>query len=435
MGKSGNVTSIRNRNKGFRTALSTNEYSGLSGLLLSLGNKNFSVTPFISIQKRDGRKRRDADGNIYITGLRTDGYHRTANEIETRHNTREEIYGLQARYFAKRFTIEAGHVEYRLQYPLLPDLNYYNNYYFRGRQNGNSWIAFDGTVKNVLLFSEIAFNESLNPAIWAGFLASPANRFNWVVSYRNIPLDFHAPLGAPFAESPNGSGESGIYSGIDIELPYNFSWSAYVDYFKFQWLRYLIKAPTDGYDASMYLTYKPKRGWETMLRFRYKEKGVNLPTAELGYPVGMREQTLLRLQTRFSPESAWSFTTRIDWSRVKIQGKDIPNGFYLGQDIQYQHPDNYFSIILRYGLVDAEDYESRVYVYEPDVLYSFSVPMYYGQGHRIISMIKITPISKLDIWIRYGAWHYTDRTTISSGNNQIDSNVLNELRFQVRVRF
>jgi hypothetical protein len=355
--------------------------------------------------------------------------------LETRHNTREDILGVQLRYFTKFFTVEAGHVEYRLQYPLISDITYYNQYYFRGKQNGNTWASIEGSIKKIFLFSEIAFNESIKPAFMAGLLTSLTGGFNWVVSYRNIPLDFHAPLGNPFAESPNGSGESGFYSGIDLELPYRISVAAYIDYFKFKWLRYQIKMPSEGYDAAIILTYKVNRNWNTKLRFRYKEKGINLASEDMTYPVGMREQSQVRLQSVFTPVALWSFTTRLDWNKVKITGKDLPNGMYISQDIRYQHPNDKWYVTLRYGVVDVEDYENRFYIYEPDVLYAFNVPLYYGQGHRILAMLKYTIIPKLDIWIRYGQWHYYNRLTISSGNNLIDSNVSNEFKIQMRKKF
>jgi hypothetical protein len=377
----------------------------------------------------------DSTGNTYLTTIRTDGYHRTDSELETRHNTREDILGIQLRYFTKFFTFEAGHVEYRLQYPVEQNITDYNQYYFRGKENGNTWASIEGGVKDIFLFSEIAFNESFNPAFMVGLLASPAGRFNWVSSYRYIPLEFHAPLGNPFAESPTGSGERGFYSGIDFELPHKISVAAYIDYFKFKWLRYQIKAPSDGYDAAIILTYKHSGNWETKLKYRYKEKGINLVSEDMTYPVGMREQLQVRLQSVFTPVASWSFTTRLDWNRVKIPSKDLGSGLYIAQDIRYKHPKDKWYIVLRYGVVDAEDYENRFYIYEPDVLYAFSVPLYYGQGHRILTMFKYTIIPKLDIWVRYALWHYYNNLTISSGNNLIDSNISNEFKIQIRKRF
>ena len=436
-GKSSYAASIRNRNGGFRTGLSANESSGMSGILLSFGNENFSITPFLSVQKRDGRIAEDSLGNTYYTTLRKDGYHRTTSELDTRHNIREGVFGAQVKYFTKIFTYEVGHVEYHLEHPLQPELSYYNQFYFNGKQNGNTWAAIEGGIKNIFLFSEIAFNfnETTTPAVWIGVLTSPFNRLNWALSYRNIPREFQAPLGAPFAESPQGSGESGFYSGVDIELPNWFTLSAYIDWFKFKWLRYQIKSPSSGYDGAATLTYKPNRVWETSLRFRHKEKDVNMVTDNMTYPIVTRGQNQLRWQSKISPVSPLSFTTRIDWNIVKIEGKDNTKGFYISQDIRYQHHSDKWYILLRYGLVDANDYENRFYIYEPDVLYSFNVPLYYGHGYRVIAMAKYTVIPKLDVWVRYSRWNYYNRESIGSGNNMIDSNVSNEFRIQIRKRF
>ncbi|MDR2926593.1 MAG: helix-hairpin-helix domain-containing protein [Cytophagaceae bacterium] len=435
VGKSSNATSIRNRTGSFGTTLSANEYSGMNGLLLLLGNEKFTITPFLSIQKRDGRIDEDAGGNTYITGLRSDGYHRTTNELTSRRNTREDVLGAKVRYFLKNITLEAGHVYYRLQHPLRPEPQLYNRYYFSGIENNNSWISAEGGTKGFYVFSEIAFNRTLEPALWLGLLASPANRLNWVVSFRRLPLNFHAPLGAPFAESTQGAGETGVYSGVDIELPLQLSLSAYIDYFKFRWLRYQINAPSDGFDALANLTHKPNRTWETSLRFRRKEKAVNLQTDTPEFPVGIRKQNQIRLQTRFSPTLSWTFTTRVELNRTTIPDRQIPDGFYASQEVRYQHPNNRWYAVLRYGTVDAENYESRFYIYEPDVLYSFNVPMYYGKGNRAIAMLKYTILPKLDVWLRVARWHYFNRDVIGSANNRIDSNRLHEFRVQIRKRF
>lgn len=432
--KSSLTTSIRNRNNTYRPSLSVNETAGLSGLLLAFGGNNYSVTPFISIRKRDGNLLVTEDGTI-ITSLRTDGYHRTQTELNARKNTQEDVFGVQVKYFFKRFTLEAGHMQYRLEYPLEPTLQPYNRYYFRGRQTHNTWLALEGSVGRSYIFSEMAFNNTLHPALWAGMLFSPGANVSMVASYRRIPVDFNAPLGAAFTESSRGAGESGFYSGMQLDLPARITLSAYVDYFRFNWLQYQLKSPSNGYDVLAMLVHKPNRLWENTLRYRYREKWVNLTSDGPAFPVGLRIQNQLRFQTRFAPSKEWSFTTRCDVHKVSIPGKSIPTGLYLGQEMRYNHPGNKWNFVTRYGVIDAEDYETRVYVYEPDVLYSFTTPAYYGQGSRWIVMSKFTLVKNLDFWARYGWWHYTNRETISSGNTLINSNVLREFRFQLRKKF
>ena len=433
--KSTLTTALGNRARSCRPALSANEYSGLSGLLVSMGTKAFTLTPFYSCAHRDGSLAVDENGNTYLTSLGADGYHRTLSELTTRKNTREEVLGLQVIYAWKRFTFEAGHLQYRLQYPLNPSVQPYNLNYFRGRNTHNSWLAAEGSWGNVFLFSEVAFSRSSQPAVSAGLLFSPADAVSMTMAYRRIPADFTAPLGAPFAESSRGNGESGFYTGLQMDLPANLTLSAYLDYFRLQWLQYQIKAPSNGYDFLLHLLHKPDRQWENTFRFRFKEKQVNLASEGPEFPVGPRRQYQLRFQMRFTPAKTWSFTTRCDYHRVTIPGEKIPSGFYLGQEVKYSHPGKGWYVVTRYGVVDAEDYEARIYVYEPDVLYSFSTPAYSGKAQRWILMGKCTVIKNLDVWLRYSWWHYNDRETIGSGYTTVASNVLRELRFQLRKRF
>jgi hypothetical protein len=107
----------------------------------------------------------------------------------------------------------------------------------------------------------------------------------------------------------------------------------------------------------------------------------------------------------------------------------------MAQDVRFRHQNGKLSVVTRYAMMDVEDYDTRIYAYEPDILYSFSTPAYYGRGSRWIIMGKYTLIPKLDLWIRYAQWHYTNRSEIGSGNMTINGNLSREVRMQVRYRF
>lgn len=98
-------------------------------------------------------------------------------------------------------------------------------------------------------------------------------------------------------------------------------------------------------------------------------------------------------------------------------------------------PNKNLTINARYALFDAEEYDTRIFAYEPDVLYSFSTPAYYGKGSRFILMAKWTPLPRLDLWVRYAAWKYSDREEIGTGQNRISGDLSSELKFQIRKRF
>ncbi|ASB48735.1 ComEA family DNA-binding protein [Alkalitalea saponilacus] len=434
--KSSMTTSIRNRHQSYRPSLSVAESGGLNGGLIAFGTDNFTVVPFVSIQNVGGRISEDDDGNRFITSIKTDGFHRTLTELKQRKTTREEIYGISARWHAGRFILDAGFLHYELEYPLYPVDRPYNIHYFRGSKNQNGWFGWQGSIYNVHWFGEVAFNDNPEPAVWTGTLFALSGQLNMAVAYRRIPVDFIAPLGAPLTEAGNPAGESGFYAGMELGLPAGLSLSAYIDYFEHNWLRFQTKSPSNGYDFLSVLTLRPSRGWENLLRYRYRSKMVNIPMVNPGYETGELVQNQFRLQTRYSPDNTWSFTTRADFHYVSRFGERTESpGFLLAQDVRYRHPGDRWNATLRYAMMDVDDYETRIYAYEPDLLYSFSVPSYYGVGNRVVAMVKYTPLRRLDLWVRFSRWHYANRETIGSGNMTIPGNVSREVRFQLRKRF
>ncbi len=430
------TTSLRNRQASFRPSLSVMEAGRLNGIVAAFGNSDCLFVPFVSVQKIDGRLDEDENGNTFIKSIKTDGYHRTLTELSQRKTSLETIYGAQMKLYKANFIFEAGHMEYILEYPLMPVSQTYNRHYFRGRKNRNSWLAAEGSWKKIHFFGEAAFNNAVEPALWLGALYPLSDQIKIVSAYRRIPLKYYAPLGAPLTEATHFSGESGLYTGFEFVLPAGFTFVSYIDYFEHAWLKYQAKSPGSGIDLLSILTWQPLREWENTLRFRLRQKTVDQPSETPDFPVGKQIQKQWRLQSRYTPSKQWRFTTRGDLHFVSKPGnKKLPGGFYLAQDIQYKNPSGRLILTGLYAIMDVEEYDTRIYAYEPDVLYSFSTPAYYGKGSRLVLLGKWTIINRLDFWVRFSRWHYSNRDAISSGYTMIDGNVSRELRFQLRKRF
>ena len=434
--KSSATTSIRNRQANYRPSLSASEHGGLNGMLMAFESKDLAITPFISLRNADGRLDTLDNGSTIITSLKTDGYHRTITELSQRKNVREAAYGFQAKYHLKRFMIETGYVHYRLAYPIQPEFETYKRNYFSGKSNQNYWLAAEGSISNIHLFTELAFNQSLEPAVWAGLLLPAKGIFNLSLGYRRLPMTYRAPLGAPLTEASAPAGESGLYTGLLMDLPASLTLSTYLDYYRHNWLRYQTSAPANGYDFLILLSHQSSKEWENTLRYRRRNKAIDLSTATQSAPVGTQTQTQWRLQSRYRAAANWTFTVRADIQMLDRPDKqNLPKGFYLSQDIRYVSNNKKWNITTRYAFFDAEEYDTRIYAYEPDVLYSFSTPAYYGQGSRWLIIGKWTIVPKLDLWIRYAQWQYSNRENIGSGYTLIDGNRSSEIKFQIRKRF
>ena len=101
----------------------------------------------------------------------------------------------------------------------------------------------------------------------------------------------------------------------------------------------------------------------------------------------------------------------------------------------YYHPLSFpVKLTFRYALFHTDDYSSRLYAYENDVLYASSMPAYYGKGFRFYLLAKYSPARWLDAWLRFSMTCYTDRNIISSGPEEIKGNKLPEVKFQIRIK-
>ena len=103
----------------------------------------------------------------------------------------------------------------------------------------------------------------------------------------------------------------------------------------------------------------------------------------------------------------------------------------VAQGLQLR-PVESISLDARVAIFDTDDYASRIYAYERDLLYSFSVPALYGEGRRSYVLLRYEPTSSLTIEAKYGVTWYPRRRTLGSGLNATDGPASREVRLQLR---
>ena len=117
-----------------------------------------------------------------------------------------------------------------------------------------------------------------------------------------------------------------------------------------------------------------------------------------------------------------------------MPGFDRRKGYLVYQDFIYNKHEKPWLLNARYALFDTDTYNERLYAYESDVLYAFSIPAYYYKGSRFYLMGKYSFGRRLDLWIRYSLTYYANKTTIGSGLDQIDGNSKSDVKVQIRLR-
>jgi hypothetical protein len=122
---------------------------------------------------------------------------------------------------------------------------------------------------------------------------------------------------------------------------------------------------------------------------------------------------------------------------VKTNEEGLPNetGYLVFQDVIWKKMNVPISITIRYALFQSDTWNARLYAYENDVLYSYSIPAYYGKGARIYGIFKFDVRRNIDVWFRIAQWTYTDRDFISSGNSMIIGFRKTDCTLQMRMQF
>lgn len=114
---------------------------------------------------------------------------------------------------------------------------------------------------------------------------------------------------------------------------------------------------------------------------------------------------------------------------------EIFHGYLVYQDVCYTPVNKPISFRLRFAIFDTDNYDSRIYAYENDVLYAFSVPALYSKGSRYYFLLKYRIINNIDIWFRIAQTFYSNKNTIGSGLDEIKGNTKTDVVFQLRWKF
>jgi hypothetical protein len=176
---------------------------------------------------------------------------------------------------------------------------------------------------------------------------------------------------------------------------------------------------------------------EMYVRIRERNKGENTAVdlvEGIDYLVN-EKQSNYRYNLTYQISKSFKIKSRVELVNYDKEETSFETGFLIYQDIIYKALSSPFSFAFRYGLFDTDSYNSRIYAYENDVLYSFSIPAYYNRGTRTYLTVKYKFKRGVDVWLRYGLTYYDNVDVISSGLEEIQGNHKQEIKAQIRFKF
>ncbi|MFC2151221.1 ComEA family DNA-binding protein [Bacteroidota bacterium] len=435
LGKTPYVLNIRRKAQGLKKYSSTNENIFLRGAGTTISYKNFEVSAFYSKKQIDANIQDSTENDIAnVSSFQNSGYHSIPSEIVDKDAIGEQIIGGNISYNHTRFKVGITGLNYTYDANLLKDITPENQFDFRGNQNSNLSIDYQFGVWDFSFFGEEAISENGGKAFLNGMLVNLAPQISLSAMHRYYEKDYQSNYGNAFAESSGNNNESGLYFGVEIHPIKHWKVTGYFDNNKFQWIKSGADAPSNGYDWFLQTDFAPTRNLSMYLRIKNKEKLVNQNSlAGIDELVSQRIFKLrFHLHSRINEQL--SLKNRIETASFSEENESSSYGYMIYQDIIYDFNKIPLSLNMRFAVFDTDSYDARIYAYESDILYAFSIPAYYSKGTRTYFNLKYTVGKFMDIWLRYSQTYYSNLDVISSGLNQINGNTKSEIKAQVRIK-
>jgi hypothetical protein len=436
------ITTIKRNNLGARPYSSVLENGFFRGIASTIQlNPRLKSTFFFSATNNDGNEKRMVDintnestyeaGSILLTGL-----HRNSAELLKKSSIQEHAMGGNVHWSSVSKNIHLGYNSAltQFEFAINPEIEQYNKYYFRGNQNYCHSIDFSWHKHNFNIFGEMAQSSSGGKAATLGLISSLAPTVDFSMLIRHFERNYHSFYAKAFSENYLPINEQGIYWGLKIKPNRKWLLSSYFDYFKFPWLKYRIDQPSLGYETLSRITFTPSKTLTFFVQYRYISKPRNTSTNDFDYfnkVINYNQQNWV-LDLQYKAHPIIQLHSRAQASKFEHTAE--PNkGLYVMQEISFKHKMH--ALALRYAIFDTDDFDTRQYVYEKDVLYAFSIPMLYGRGSRYYVLTHFRINHSWDLWLKYIHTEYLYKDSIGTSWDSILGNQNDEIKIQVRWRF
>ncbi len=429
--KTNQTAQIRRRAKGIQKYSSSNECNYLRGIALNSKYDKFTLSPFFSTKYIDATSNSDS---LSISSLTTSGYHRTYNELNKKHNTREVTIGNNLSYKHHLFHLDLGYANWKIDKPLQPESHMKNIYKFSGKEINKVWLAHSVFFSKIRLYGEITSQNNYEISVYEGITFSPTPDIILSASYRNYNKKYNSQFANPFANSSNPSAEEGYFTSFYLRPQYKLEFTGYFDLFNYSWLKHSSYAPSNGSDYLLQLNYQINDYSSTYFRIKTKKDFTNNAENSKQYTLISSEKTQYRINYKFKINKNWSSETQLNYNFYKNSTSYKAQGYLIYQDFKCDF-NSKATVAFRYAMFNTDDFNSRIYSYDPDVLYAFSIPSYSDKGYRLTFNLKYSVNNHFIIWMKIGHTNYANKNIISSGNQQINSNCLNEGKIQINYSF
>lgn len=394
--------SVFRKGQGLRAHRGTDEARFFRGVATEWGWRKTGLILFGSLARRDATfVEEDTVGGGAVSAIRWSGLHRTASERAGLGQLRIGSYGSSLYWDNGRWRVSWNLVGHWFDKNLQPAQAPHQLAGLSGRSWLNQGLHYQGNWGRVFLFGEVAATRRGAMAFQQGLLVTPSREVELALLVRHFSPRYRALQASAFAQQSAPANESGLYLGMTFRPYAAWQVDCWVDMARFPWLRYRVDAPSVRVDHALGLSWKPQKMLILTQRASWSHRSQNMPIP--GRPMPLPAPQYLfhyRFQVEYHPDRALRLIQRVDLTRAEAaSGKS--HGAMVSLDLNWQPPRQPLSYAARISWFDTDDYATRVYQMERDVLYLNSMAAFYRRGTRLYILVDLQMGAAWTAWVKW----------------------------------
>jgi hypothetical protein len=408
-----------------RPYTSTDENSFFRGAAAQISFNRAGILLFISHKRIDATISANPDSTSFVESFYKTGLHNTPSLIIKKDAVSETTYGMNISYRFRYLKAGICFSENRFSLPVRPEISEPEKLYdFKGNSSSVISVYYNSLVNRMLLYGEFSMNDFHRYAMVQGVTLRPADRLTFNFLFRNYTPGYTSFHGNGMGTSSSNSNEQALLGNFTFEAAKHLFVSAGCDISHYPWLKYRCSYPSMARRTEIKLKYLPLKNLALDLSYNIRYA---LLDSDKGSGIAGIEETESRTikgQVKYGLTEGLSLQTRIDY---KVADPSGSKGILLLQDIVCSFRSIPLTLWFRYCIFNTDDWNSRLFTYENDLIYSFSIPALSGKGTRSYIMAKWEIGNLAEIRVKYSL------TSLISENNVNEEK--DELKFQIRLWF
>ncbi len=336
---------------------------------------------------------------------------------------------LNAFFSANRETMGGANISY-----MFDNLKLGASFVTYGYNGGNVAFDFYTIIKGVKLFGEAAIDYGGSTAALLGAVFNVSDKFEAGVMLRSYSKSYIAPHAGAYSTISSVSNQRGL--ALNGVYSISQKWRAVfnLEGCHYPWKRFNINAGSSmvkGHIAGEYVgnsinvAAKLSDSYTSHNRLNRLTAGVQMAITSKGrFEAKLHASCVSAVNIR---EQRGRLVYDLGYSKVSDTGVENNSvfGWQVGTGLKYKTINDRVAAYIGGSIFSTPDWNCRIYIYEPDLPYTFGSRLLYGNGCRLYAMCKAELFKNIWVYLKYQTLQYVNGDKAPSS----------ELKFAAKIKF